>query len=220
MKDFPPDAELTPKYLKELRASLLTETLSQRRLPSLEEFCETREEKRLWAAIKDALLTYPIELLEEIKHRYSEEPNPHTAYHVGGPLNHNLIADYFYFAPLVKSESMDQMRTLIHGLRVYPQLPPYVQFCHADDTTVQQCLALLKFTIAVDQFTIMAPKRINPRDGDTLALFLQDDGLINLAMEHYAHADLIAEAIAERQCTDIDFLRSLVAVPALGVGIL
>jgi hypothetical protein len=117
---------------------------------------------------------------------------------------------------------MDQMRMLLHGLHAYPQLPPYVQLCHADDTTIQKCLALLKFTIAVDQFTLAAPWRIDPKNRDTMALALTDDGLIRLAMEHYGNADMLAEAIAERQTTDIDFLRSLVESPApsLSAGIL
>lgn len=218
-------SDLSTEDIQKLRDYVIGMTCLQRGIPEDEAPDTSHPHKKMLRAIKAAVAEYPADFLLEVGHLLHSEHaknSVHTAHHVGGPLDHNMLSDYFYFSHLVKCYSMDEMRMLIRGLHESPHLPDFAQLSRADDETVSRCISMLRVTLALDEFDSVPLRKPDPYSNASRTMMVDDPALVKLALEHHEHSDLLYEAIRYRQTMDVGFLRSLLEspVPAVAEGIL
>lgn len=202
----------------ELRQWVIETTCKQRKLPTLIEACDNGSERKLVTAIRKAVAVYPEDFLRLLKEKIETDKTPHTVFHVGGPLNHHMLLDYFYFSPLVQAWSMDQMRALVCGLHYYPQLPDVYTFSTADELTVSQCLALMRVTVSVGDVTGTPDDTKLTGSPEETADILHRPDLVDLVLQYPQHGELLARTITERKTVDAEYLRTLIESSVLSLA--
>lgn len=171
---------------------------------------------------------YPADLVQQLADAVSDNTLSYTVTClVSYGLDSTTIREARCFSEHLPQYGVHFAQIMIRSLRHYPQLPKHPDYSTADETTKNQCIALMIATDTIhngiknveEKYELL--KSQQDATGEPIML-LDGDGLIELLMDKPDQAQQIADLIVARKTGNGDLIRDILnhETPALADGLL